>query len=165
MSAPTQVLSAVDGTMPVIHGSIFTGNHAQRYGGAALVKSVTGDLDIHDSIFRDNTACQGGAAATFQSASTVRVARCTFARNNAVLLGCSSSDQGGTWSLGDGGAIMHVRRQIYASHIAPALSVPHECAAVLVDPCSAERSTLPSLSAALRAGERLAPEYLGQHIC
>jgi Chlamydia polymorphic membrane protein (Chlamydia_PMP) repeat len=103
-----QVQSAVDGTMPLVNRCIFSDNHAQRYGGAILVKSVTGEMIIQNSIFDGNTACVGGAAAAFLSTGSVQVHNCTFGFNYAVLQGCSRDDRQ-AWSMGEGGAIMHVR--------------------------------------------------------
>jgi hypothetical protein len=103
-----QVQSAVDGTMPVVQSCVFSKNHAQRYGGAMLVKSVTGEMMMYDSIFDGNTACEGGAAAAFSSTSAIQMKNCIFAFNYAVLSGCGL-DSSLTWSMGQGGAIMHVR--------------------------------------------------------
>ena len=103
-----QVQSAVRGLLPLISNCIFHRNHAQRFGGALAITSVTGQLLVKDSIFDQNTACMGGGAASFVSTAQIALSRCELKGNSAVLQGCQDVGSA-AWSMGHGGAIYHVR--------------------------------------------------------
>lgn len=103
-----QVQSAVRGLLPDITSCTFERNHAQRFGGAIAVSSVTGDLTVRDCVFHENSACSGGGAASFVSTAHVTVERCLFTDNSAIIQGCQGQ-QDRAWSPGHGGAILHVR--------------------------------------------------------